>query len=41
MKPVNVKSGNYLECYVNSREKDPKFKMDDNIRISKIQKHFC
>ena len=41
MKPVNVKSGNYLECYVNSREKDPKFKMDDHVRISKIQKHFC
>ena len=37
MKPVDVKSGNYVEYNVNSNDKDPKFKS----KYIKIQKHFC
>ena len=33
-KPVEAKSGNYIEYNVNSNEKDPKFKVGDHVRIS-------
>ena len=35
MKPVDIMSGNYIEHIVNSNDKDPKFKVDDHVRISK------
>ena len=37
MKPVDVKSGNYVECNVNSNDKDPKFQVGDHIKISKYK----
>ena len=33
MKPVDVKSSNYIEYNVNSNVKDPKFKIGDYVRI--------
>ena len=33
MKPVDVKSGNYIEYNVNSNNKDPKFQVGDKVRI--------
>ena len=41
MKPVDVKSGNYFEFNVNSNDKDPKFKIDDHVRISKYKNIFA
>ena len=41
MKPVDVKSGNYIECNVNSSDKDPKFKVGDHVRISKYKNIFA
>ena len=35
MKPVYVKSNSYTEYNVDSNEKDPKFKVGDNVRIWK------
>ena len=40
MKPVDVKSGNYIEYALNSNDKDPKFQVDDNVRISKYESIF-
>ena len=37
MKPVDVKSGNYVEYNVNSNDKDPKFKINDHVGIPKIK----
>ena len=37
MKPVDVKAGNYFEYNVNYNDKDPKFKIDDHLRISKYK----
>ena len=37
MKPVGVKSGNYVECNINFNDKDPK--IGDYLR--KVQKRFC
>ena len=41
MKPVDVKSGNYIECNVNSNDKDPKFQVGDHVRISKYKNIFA
>ena len=40
-KPVDVKSGNYIEYNVNSNDKDPKFQVGDNLRISKYKNIFA
>ena len=37
MKPVDVKSGNYIEYNVNCTDKDPKFQVGDHLRISKYK----
>ena len=37
MKPVDVKSGNYIEYNVNCTEKNPKFQVGDHLRISKYK----
>ena len=41
MKPVDVKSGNYIEYNVNFNNKDPKFQVCDNVRISKNKNIFA
>ena len=41
MKPIDVKSVSYAECSVDSNEKDPKFKIDDRVRISKYKNIFA
>ena len=41
MKPVDVKSGNYIECNVNSYNKDPKIQKGDNARMSKHKNIFA
>ena len=33
MKPIDVKSDSYTEYNVDHNEKDPKFKLDDHVRI--------
>ena len=38
IKPVDVKSSNYFEWNVNSNDKDPKFQVGHNVRISKYKK---
>ena len=40
MKPIDVKSGTYIDFDVNNY-KDSKFKVGDCVRISKYKKHFC
>ena len=35
-----MKSGNCIEYNVNSNDKDPKFQVDDNVRISKYKNIF-
>ena len=35
MKPTDVKPGTYAEYYVDSHEKDPKFKVGNHVRVSK------
>ena len=35
MKPIDVRSDSYAEYNVDSNEKDPKFKVDDHVRILK------
>ena len=37
MKPINFKSDSYVEYNVDSNDKDPKFKVDDHVRISKYK----
>ena len=39
MKPVGVKSGNYVECNINFNDKEPKIKIGDYVQ--KVQKCFC
>ena len=34
MKPVDVKSRDYVEYDINSNDKDPKFQFDDHVRKS-------
>ena len=41
MKPIDVKSCNYAEYNVNSNDKDPKFQVDDYVRISKYKNIFA
>ena len=41
MKPVDVKSGNYIEHNVTSNDKDPKFQVGDHVRISKYKNIFA
>ena len=41
MKAINVKSDSYAECNVNFKEKDPKFKKGDHVRISKYKNVFA
>ena len=40
MKPVDVKSDSFAEYNEKSSEKDPKFKVDDHVRISKFKNVF-
>ena len=41
MKPVDVNSGNYIERNVNSNNKDPKFQVGHQVRISKYRYIFA
>ena len=41
MKPIDVKSNSYAECNVDSNAKDPKFEIDDHVRISKYKSIFA
>ena len=41
MKPVDVKSNTYIDSSKEINEKDPKFKIDDNVRTSKYKKKFA
>ena len=36
MKPIDVKNNPFVEYNLESNEKDPKFKVNDHVRISKI-----
>ena len=40
MKPVDVKDNTYIDFKKEVNDKDPKFKVGDNIRISKYKKIF-
>ena len=35
MKPNNVKSNTYIDFAIENNNKDPKFEVDDHVRISK------
>ena len=41
MKPNDIKSDSYAEYIVDSNEKDPKFKIDNQVRISKYKNIFA
>ena len=41
MKPIDVTSNSYAEYNEDSNEKDPKFKVDDCVRISKYNEIFA
>ena len=41
MKPVDVKSGTYLDFSKENNEKDPKCKIGDNVRMSKYKNIFA
>ena len=36
MKPIDVENGSFAEYSEESNEKDPKFKIGDHVRISKV-----
>ena len=40
-KSVDVKSGNYIKYNVDSKDKDPKFKIGDHIKLSKYKNNFA
>ena len=40
IKPVDVKSSAYIEFNKENNEKDPKFKVDDHVKISKYSFSF-
>ena len=40
MKPIDVKSNTYIISGKEINNKDPKFKIEDNVRISKYQNIF-
>ena len=41
MKPVNVKASIDIDFGIEKNEKDPKFKVGDQVGMSKYKKHFC
>ena len=41
MNPIDVKSNSYAEYNVDSNDKDPKFKIDDHVRISRYKNIFA
>ena len=41
MKPVDVKNDSFAEYNEESNEKDPKFKVNDHVRISKYKTIFA
>ena len=41
MKPVDVKDNTYIGFKEEVNDKNPKFKVGEHVRISKIQKYFC
>ena len=41
MKPIDVKSNSCAEHNIDSNPKDPKFKIDDHVRISKYKNIFA
>ena len=41
MKSIDVKSNSYAECNVDSNQKDPKFKLDDHVKLSKSKNIFA
>ena len=41
MKPIDVISDSFAEYNEDSTEKDPKFKVGDNVRVSKYKKIFA
>ena len=41
MKPMDVKSDSYAKYNEDSNKKDPKFKVDDHVRISKYKNIFA
>ena len=41
MKPIDVKSDSFAEYKEESNEKDPKFKVNDHVRISKYKNIFA
>ena len=41
MKPVDVKRNTYINCGKEINNKNPKFKIDDNVRISKHKNIFA
>ena len=41
MKPIDVKSNSYAEYNEKSNEKEPKFNVDDRVKMSKYKNYFC
>ena len=41
MKPIDVKDNTYIDVGKEVNDNDPKFKVGDQVRISKYKKHFC
>ena len=41
MKPIDIKSSNYVEYNVNSNVKDPTFQVGNHVRISKYKNNFA
>ena len=41
MKPTDVKSNTYIDSIKEINNRDPKFKMDDLVRISKFKNVFA
>ena len=41
MKPADAKSNAYIDSSKKTNDKNPKFKIGDNVRISKYKNIFC
>ena len=41
MKPADAKSNTYIDSSKKTNDKNPKFKIGDNVRISKYKNIFC
>ena len=41
MKPIDIKSSNYVKYNVNSNDKDPTFQVGNHVRISKYKNNFA